>query len=278
MSPLLETAGVALVALLGAWLGRRFSRLSKPWWVIGYALPMLLLMLIGAARRKSELEFVPPFCWLMTGRIQFALSGLITTMLLSTPLSRLDKPRDRTAVQLLMLVIVSTVSLWPFLAPAFNRGFLAHLQTKIDANGICRQSTDYTCGPAAAVTHLRQLGFPAEEGAIAIQAHTSSAMGTPPDILADTLRSMYAQKGLVCQYRSYQSVAELNRDGLTLAVIKFGFLVDHYVAVLRVQEDKIIVGDPAVGVQNYTPEEFRKIWRFTGVVLRRASVSASLNY
>jgi hypothetical protein len=56
------------------------------------------------------------------------------------------------------------VAIVPFLAPAFNRGYLAGLKTRIDADGVCRQSSEYTCGPAAAVTALRKLGLPAEEG------------------------------------------------------------------------------------------------------------------
>jgi hypothetical protein len=32
---------------------------------------------------------------------------------------------------------------------------LAALTTRLDADGVCRQSNHYTCGPAAAVTALR---------------------------------------------------------------------------------------------------------------------------
>jgi hypothetical protein len=53
-----------------------------------------------------------------------------------------------------MVVVVVWFSVLPFLAPALVKGHLANLKTMVDSNGICFQTTDYTCGPAAAVTRL----------------------------------------------------------------------------------------------------------------------------
>jgi predicted double-glycine peptidase len=169
----------------------------------------------------------------------------------------------------LAVCIVLFVSVWPFLAPAFNQSYLAGLVTQVDSDGICRQSTDYTCGPAAAVTGLRKLGFPAEEGQIAILAHTSSAIGTPPDMLAATLQKNYGRDGLVAEYRVFGNVSELKKAGLTLAVVTFNFLLDHYVTVLEVRDDVIMVGDPLSGVRRLSPAEFEASWHYVGVVLAR---------
>jgi ABC-type bacteriocin/lantibiotic exporter with double-glycine peptidase domain len=134
---------------------------------------------------------------------------------------------------------------------------------------VCRQNTSYTCGPAAAVTGLRALGFPAEEGELAILANTSMAIGTPPDLLCAALQKRYAPEGLDCRYRHFDSIATLKNEGLTLAIIKFAFLVDHYVAVLEVTDRKVIVGDPFFGKQEYTHQEFSAKWRDCGIVLKR---------
>lgn len=56
---------------------------------------------------------------------------------------------------------------------------------------------------------------------------------------------------------------------ITLAVIKYGFLVDHYVTVLETTSTNIVVGDPLMGLRTYMPEEFLKVWRRTGIELRR---------
>src|ERR1051325_7729895 len=184
MGPWLQAFAVALLALVGVGLGRWFSRLRRPYWIIGYVIPLLLIVFYGLASRKPALSLWPPFSWLVMGRNKFASIGLVSTMVLTTPLSRIQGARARLLISCLMALIVMQMSVWPFLAPAFNRAYLAGLKTRIDENGICRQSNDYNCGPAAAVTALRKLGFAAEEGEIAILAHTSTAIGNPPHIVS----------------------------------------------------------------------------------------------
>jgi hypothetical protein len=236
MNPWIETAGSLLLALVGVILGRWFSRQPRGWWMAGHFIPLLLLLLIALPRYFSDLEFVPPMSWLISGRTKFALAGFISTLILTTPLSRLPDRRFRAWIVILMTLLVVYSSAWPFLAPAFNRAHLAGLTTRIDGNGVCEQSNDYTCGPASAVTALLRLGLPAEEGTIAIAAHTSSAIGTPPDLLRDALKRLYPTNGLICEYRHFKSIADLQNGGFTLAVIKFAPLVDHYVTVLEVTQ------------------------------------------
>ena len=269
-SPWLESVAVSLLALGGFLLGRWFSRLPKHYWLLGYFLALILILVYGAAMRIPSFAFVPPVSWMMMGRNKFAVIGFIATMVLTTPLSRLPQRRSRVAVIFLMVVVVCLMSVWPFLAPAFNRKQLASLQTRFDSDGICLQSNDYNCGPAAAVTALRKLGLPAEEGEIAIMAHTSSATGTPPDVLAKALQGRYAKDGLTSDYRVFRNVEELKNGGLTLAVIKYRFWVDHYVTVLEATNEHIVVGDPARGRCTYSYREFGDKWRFVGVVLSRS--------
>jgi len=269
MNPWLETSGVIALATAGVGLGLWFSRLQSRLWLLGYVLPLLLILQISAARWFSALEFVPPFSWVLAGRAEFALIALIATMVLTTPMARLPQRRQRIAVAVFMVVVLADFSIWPFLAPAFNRNLLANLKTRIDRNGVCRQSTNYNCGPAAAVTALRILGLPAEEGQIAIDAHTSQAIGTPPDLLARALRRRYSNDGLTVEYRHFRTVDELPTDGLVLAVIKFGVFVDHYVTILAQRGPILIVADPLDGLHEMRHEEFRQKWRRTAIVLRR---------
>lgn len=271
LTPWIESVAVTLLAAAGVLLGRWFSRLPKPWWTFGYFIPLALIVIYGLASRDPALALDPPISWMMMGRNKFAVIGFVATMVLTTPLSRLPGKRSRAYVAALMIVVVSLMSVWPFLAPAFNRTYLLRLETRMDADGICLQSNDYNCGPAAAVTALRRLGFPAEEGELAILAHTSTATGTPPDILARALKERYAKDGLDSEYRVFKSVDELKNAGLTLAVIKYSFMLDHYVTVLEFADDQVVVGDPLKGRLALTREEFEERWRFVGVVLRRAS-------
>jgi predicted double-glycine peptidase len=271
VSSWVEAFAVALLAVSGVVLGRWFSRLPGKYWLAGYFIPLALVLLYGLGMRDPTWSLVPPISWMMAGRAKFAVIGFIAAMVLTTPLSRLPRRRDRVLVSSFIVVVVLLMSVWPFLAPAFNRSYLAGLQTRIDSDGVCRQSNDYNCGPAAAVTALRRLGLPAEEGEIAILAHTSTAIGTPPDMLAAALQKRYGADGLTAEYRILKDIPELKGAGLVLAIIKFNFFMDHYVAVLDVDDAEILVGDPLNGLTRLSHEEFRKRWRFVGVVLNRES-------
>jgi hypothetical protein len=207
--------------------------------------------------------------------MEFVLSALITTMIFTTLLSRLPGKRQKVLVSIFMVVVVLATSVWPFLAPAFNRAYLAALKTHVDEDGICLQSNEYTCGPAAAVTALRKLGLPAEEGQIALAAHTSTAIGTEPDLLCTALRRLYRTNGLTCEYQHFKSISEMKHRGIILAVVKFGFMVDHYVAVLDIADDKIVAGDPLSGKVTCSHEEFKSKWRFSGVALTQTTMKES---
>ncbi len=93
--------------------------------------------------------------------------------------------------------------------------------------------------------------------------------GTPPDILAEVLKKQYGKDGLAVEYRMFKNISELKQAGLTLAVIKYAFFVDHYVTVLEVTDSEVIVGDPLDGLDKLSYEEFGQKWRFVGIVLKR---------
>jgi Peptidase C39 family len=266
----LEILFAILAGLAGFGLGYLSSRLPKGWWLLGYFVPLVAIALYGiSVHFPSLFASMPIVPFLFAGRRKFDLLAFIAAMVLSTPLFRLPQKRDRIVLTSLIAAIVFGTSVWPFLAPLFNCNELAHLHTRINADGICLQSTGYTCGPAAAVTALRRLGFPAEESEIALLSGTSSATGTPPDLLAEALQQKYGKDGLEVKYRFFKNIDELRKAGLTLAVVKFSFMVDHYVTVLKVDDSTVTVGDPLNGLETISRKEFRERWRFCGVVLQK---------
>jgi hypothetical protein len=130
----LEATGAASFAFVGVLLGYFFSRLPKPYWTFGYFIPLALVLIYGIAIHFPASSFTPPISWMMMGRKKFAILGFIAAMVLTTPLSKLPLKRDRMVISVLMAMIIFFMSVWPFLAPAFNRNQLAHLQTLIDGN------------------------------------------------------------------------------------------------------------------------------------------------
>jgi hypothetical protein len=269
MNPWIETTGVVVVALAGILLGRMFSTLRKPYWTLGYFIPTLLIAMLVIARCAGQWAFIPPLLWVTAGRAKFVILALVVTMGLTTPLSRLPRKCEKFVIGILMIAVVSWFSVLPFLVPALIRDQLSSLPTKVDSQGICHQTTDYTCAPAAAVTALRRLGLLAHEGEIAILSHTSPVAGTLPACLRNALENRYGGEGLRCQYRRFDSIGQLKDAGLTLAVMKDALLSDHCVAVLEVLDQMVVIADPVMGRQLMSHEEFAKIWRFSGIVLKR---------
>jgi predicted double-glycine peptidase len=267
LTPWFESFIVFAIALFAFMLGSWFSRLPKPYWALGYFIPLGLVLLYVLALFDPRLALAPPLSWMLIGRIRFAFFNFITTVMLSVPLSRLPQKRNRIVVRALICVLTAA-SILPFLAPAFNRSYLAGLKTRLDPDGVCRQSNDYTCGPAAAVTALRKLGLPAEEGELAILAHTSSLAGTEPDVLAKVLQNLDRTNGLVAEYRSFRDVDDLKQAGLTVAVLRFNALQNHCVTILGVQTNCVLVGDPLNGLTLMPTDEFENKWLFVGIVLK----------
>lgn len=274
MDLLLEAAAMTAVVLVGVLVSLGFSRLRRPYWICSYLFSLLLIALLLAGRCSTFLNFLPPFSWVAAGRVRFIIVALAITMGLITPLSRLPRRSEKYVVAGLTGIFVLAFAFVPFLAPTFLRDELTTLQTKIGADGICRQTRSYTCGPAAAVTALRKLGFDAQEGEIAVLAHTSPITGTLPRSLYSALQGRYGPEGLRCRYRCFDSIAQLRGRGVTLAIVRDAFLVDHCVAILDVSDRTVLVADPVIGEQVLSYEQFEKMWRFTGIVLNRDTLTS----
>ena len=93
--------------------------------------------------------------------------------------------------------------------------------------------------------------------------------GTLPACLSSALQDRYSADGLSCRYRRFDSVAQLKNAGITLALVREAFMMDHCLAVLEVSDDAVTVADPVTGTRLMPYEQFEKIWRFSGIVLQR---------
>jgi hypothetical protein len=272
MNPWLETIAVTLVALSGIILGKIFSDFRKSWWTLGYFISLGFITILAIARIDNRLLFLSPFDLIAASQLKFVILALVIPMGLTTPFSRLGHKSEKLAVLVFMIAFTIWFSILPFLTPALLKNRLSNIRTKIDLSGICYQSKSYTCGPAAAVTALRNLGLPAEEGELAILSGANPITGTLPWCLYKALQNRYGDDGLRCQYRCFDSVSQMQNTGVILAVIKDTFLRDHCIAVLEVSEHTVTIADPTLGKMSMSYREFEKIWRFSGIILQRDTV------
>lgn len=263
-----ELAGVIYAAVIGAQCGRSFSRLKSRCWCFGYLLPLALIFLLLFITIAGLNASNPLFAWISSGRLRFIIIALSVTMGAMTLIGRLTNRIEKSVVFLFMLGAVTWGAVLPFALPLILENDLANLPTITDADNICVQSTPYTCGPAAAVTALRQLGFNAQEGELAVLSHTSPIVGTMPWTLCKTIQDRYAASGVDCQFRQFDSVNQLKDADVTLAVIKDAFLLDHCVAILDVTDKIVIIGDPILGKIQMSHKDFQSVWRFYGIALK----------
>lgn len=250
--------------------GMKLSRLKSPYRLSGYVAAIGCIFVIILARKFPVLTFYPPMSWLMHDRNEFALIGISFAMAIGSVLPQLKRPREKRLMGYALFTAVFFLSVIHFLYPAILLNTFRNIHTYMNPDGICMQSIDYTCGPAAAVTTLRRLDVMAEEGDLAITCHTTPLVGTSPDSLASGIERTYPQDNLKAEFRYFKDIDALRQtSGGVIAITKYDFLVDHYVAVLSVTQEEVVVGDPWRGKKTYTLDQFRKMWRNSGIVVER---------
>jgi hypothetical protein len=270
MMPWLECLAALATAAGGAgagwWLGRR-----GPWHLaLGYGASLVLIVMIAVARRVPELALLPPWRWLMAGRIEFAVMGAAMLCLGCCLWPRMTSVRAQNALGGLLIVALGLTTLPAFVVPAvLQRQYRTALPAGVDADGICRQHTSFTCGPAAAVTALHQLGLETTEGEAAVFTRACPLGGTDESMLVAGLRQRYAAAGLRVELRRIDSLLELQGADAAILIIQVDTWTDHYVAVRRVTPTLIEVGNPATGRRVYDPAIYWRICRPVAILLWR---------
>lgn len=133
--------------------------------------------------------------------------------------------------------------------------------------GICWQSTTYTCTPAACATLLSRIGIAAGEKEMARLCLTGSLRGT------DELR---AARGLKLKLGSDWRVRVLRPSREELAAcspclvnILLAPMLYHTVVLLEVASGEVLLADPSRGKQGLPWGEFARSWSGTAVCLER---------
>jgi hypothetical protein len=264
---------VLLIAAIGIGLGRLCSRGGRTALCLGYCLPLATLILLTLGRCGI---FGSPNGWLggvFFGQPRFLVLSLVIPAGLMTLLPFLPRRVERIAVTLVLVGFIACFSIYPVLAPALIRDGLLRTPNHTDPLGVCLQTRPYTCGPAAAVSALHELGLQGHEGRIAAWASSAPVIGTLPWDLCNALDRQYGPQGLRCEFRRFDTLDELKSAGLTLAMVRGGTLTNHCVAVLAIDDRQVILADPSLGRLHMPLDQFAAEWRHTGITLRRDGTS-----
>lgn len=162
-------------------------------------------------------------------------------------------PRLLSPVVLFGLVVMALVPhAKPFLAP-FPEGAWAGEWM----DGVCLQSTPSTCGPASVATLLRMGGPEVSEAEVARAAHSYGG-GTEAWYLARCVRSLGGKARFFIGGPGFESIRPPVMVGVKLGGS------GHFIPVLAKDGDALILGDPLIGRDRVTMEEFRRRYEDTG--------------
>ena len=254
----------------GIYAGMLISHLKGRLWLLGSFFSVSILALLAADRFFHFLPFAKPLIILLAGRSRFVVVAFTVTMGLTPLLPRTNIFYQKVFLTIVIITSLIWFSILPFVMPVLMKNRLLSLPTIINSDGVCFQSTDYTCAPAAAVTALGKLGLDAHEGEIAYLSYTNPITGTFPLCLENAIQSRYADRGLDCHYRRFDSIDDLKDAGLTIVVIKSTFLWDHCIVVLEVDDRYVYLADPVIGKVRIIRWQFERMWRFSGITLKAA--------
>lgn len=131
-------------------------------------------------------------------------------------------------------------------------------------DGVCIQTTGSTCGPSSLATILKFYGIEKTEEEISKKAFTS---GTSTEIW---YLIRYARKeGLKVKVYKNKDIKETE----TPAIIgtKLGENIGHFITILSIKDNKLIIGDSLEGKKEMTEEEFLKEYRYEkiGISIKR---------
>jgi hypothetical protein len=138
-----------------------------------------------------------------------------------------------------------------------TRGDLSSLRGRVDSTGVCRQTSGYSCAPAAAAALLHHHGVAADEREMAELCLTRPGIGGSSD--CGIMRGLRRKLGDGWEVR----ISAPSIDGIatpSLVMVELTWLVGHCILVERVEPDRVLVNDPLAGRYSETRESFERRW------------------
>jgi hypothetical protein len=263
---LLVAAGlVAFVAahVVGGRLGRRGRATAT--WTVGVCLGLLLLRGLFRFRPEIEAAIVGDSDLYAVLRPWWALPFAVALLAAGAPHAGSARAGSLLRV---FAAVVAAASSYQLLGTALLDP--RELEGRLNGDGVCIQTTPYTCGAAAAATLLHTLRLESDEAEMAELCWTNKVTGTDELCVLRGLRRRLAEAGSDLRPKLRRiDVDELTEFGRpAMAVVKWGAFVDHWVVVLEATPDEVRVADPAKGLVTSTPAEFEARWRGLVITLQ----------
>ena len=178
---------------------------------------------------------------------------------------RMSRQASRAVVSTVAGALLAVASYRAGVAATFNP---ADLSGTPNANGMCMQTSQYSCGAAAAVTFLAHLDITATEEEMARLCCTSAPIGTDPFSACRGLQKKLEGTGHDVEIRrcNWEDLRQCRMP--VMAVINVGFMLDHWVVVLSVDDETVVLADPTNGLLHVSREKFLREWRHILIAMK----------
>lgn len=177
-------------------------------------------------------------------------SGFLFGLLSKT----LSKIRTVNIHQFLYFLIAMLFCIVPFIKPIVLPVKLFSNITNTWVGDVCMQSTPSTCGPCSAATILKYYGINITEEEIARNSYTA-ATGTEIWYLIRYLRNIDFDVRL----HKIDNIFDVPTPAIVGTKVGWA---GHFIALLDIQDDKLVIGDSLVGELVLTREEFNERYTF----------------
>jgi hypothetical protein len=247
-------------------LGRRLARARAAVWKSAATLATVVALLWPLMR------WYPAHALALVGTpvmIYIEVTGMIPAVLLLFTIASVHVRRLSERRLSILLVVVCGLyfvrcGLWMVRLP------LPDLGATSVRDGVCLQSTPYTCVAASLVTLLRAHGVDATETEMARLSDTEAGGGATDTRAVRALERKLAGRPFDIRYEAmdYERLRQIRMP--CVVSTKFGYFVSHMVPVLAADENEVTLGDPLTGRRTMPVDGFRNIWHKRGIWLRPA--------
>ena len=177
-------------------------------------------------------------------------------------------PQRRLSVLLVLVCGLYFVrsGLWMVREPIPDLG-----KTRIN-QGVCMQSTHYTCVAASLVTLLYAYGIEATETEMARLCYTEVDRGaTDTRAISALEKKLDGREYEICyEMMDYDRLRQVHLP--CLVSTDFAFFISHMTPVLSAGDEEVVLGDPLTGRRALSTADFKDVWQGRGIYLRRSGV------
>ena len=259
------------LAVIGLLTGAGMSRLGKRAALSACLCVVIATLALAAGWFIPVSRYSPMVFALVAGRTKFALLSFVVPAGLAAAMPFLPYRMERRGVVVMIALSIYAFAVFPFLGAAMAGDVLVNLPTRFDSNGICRQSTSFTCGPAAAVTALHQFGLNISEGRMAVLSRSCPWIGTSDYDLTQAICRTVSGRPVNCFYGQWDEPPKLTEHQVLLAMLRQGPWTNHCVVVLDATDKAVVFADPAEGLISLSKDRFLKLWTGRGILLQNSA-------